>query len=129
MPIDFVNYFELKAVWVKGCRNGNVCRLNVIERGFFRACLTYTKVNGVIVSRMVLSMLRRLIEILTMTPRMEALKQGFEKVKTLIGNSLLIRVFPKILDCVKNLDYILYLGLLNHEFNLQSHLGIVSMYG
>ena len=88
-----------------------------MKGGFFRACLTYTKVNGVIVSRMVLSMLRRLIEILTMTPRMEALKQGFEKVKTLIGNSLLIRVFPKILDWVKNLDYILYLylGLLNHE--------------
>jgi len=43
-------------------------------------------------------MLRRLIEILTMTPRMEALKQGFEKVKTLVGNSLLTRMFPKILD-------------------------------
>ena len=85
--------------------------------------------DGVIVSSMVLSMLGRLIEILTMTPRMEALKQGFEKVKSLIGNSLLTRMFPKILDWVKNLDYILYLGLLNHEFNLQSHPGIVSMYG
>jgi len=129
MSIDFVNYFELKAVWVKGCRNGNIQKLNPIERGFFRACLTYTKVNGVIVSNMVLSMLRRLIEILTMTPRMEALKQGFKKVKTMIKNGNLIGMFPKILDWVKNLDYILYLGLLNHEFNLQSHLGIVSMYG
>jgi len=112
MPIAFIAYFELKAVCVKGCRNGNIQKLNPFEKGFFRACLTYTKVNGPIVNKKVLGMLRRLIEILTMTPRMEALKQGFDKIKSLIGNSLLTRMFPKILDWIKNLNYILYLGFM-----------------
>ena len=122
MPADYIDYFELKAVWVKGCRNGNIQKLNPFEKGFFRACLTYTKVNGPIVNKKVLGMLRRLIEILTMTPRMEALKQGFDKVKSLIGNSLLTRMFPKILDWVKNLDYILYLGFM--EINKPEYMKI-----
>ena len=107
-----IDYFELRRIWVKGCRNGNVRKLNPFEVGFFKACLTYTKMNGLIVSRMVLDMLRRLIEILMMTPRREALKQGFNKAKTLIENSNLIRIFPKILDWIKSLDYILYLGFM-----------------
>ena len=112
MPIDFVDYFELKSVWVKGCRNGNIQKLNSIQRGFFRACLTYTKVNGIIVNGKVVGMIRRLIDLLTMTPRREALKQGFEKVKTLIKNNNLIGMFPKILDWIRSLDYILYLGFM-----------------
>ena len=112
MPVNYIDYFELKAVWVKACRNGNIRKLNPIERGFFRACLTYTKVNGPIVSRTVLGMIGRLIEVLTITPRREALKQGFEKVKTLIKNINLIGMFPRILDWVRSLDYILYLGFM-----------------
>jgi hypothetical protein len=122
MPVDCVDYFELKSVWVKACRNGNIRKLNPFERGLFRACLTYTKLNGVIVNKTILEMLRRLIEVLTTTPRMEALKQGFEKVKSLVKNSLLIRVFPKILDWVKNLDYIIYLGFM--EINKPEYLKV-----
>ena len=112
MPMDCIDYFELKAVWVKGCRNGNIQKLNPIERGFFRACLAYTKINGPIISKKIIEMIRRLTDILTMTPRREALKQGFEKVKTLIKNNNLIGMFPKILDWVRSLDYILYLGFM-----------------
>jgi hypothetical protein len=112
MPMDCIDYFELKAVWVKGCRNGNIQKLNPFERGFFRACLTYTKINGPIISKKIIEMIRSLIDILTMTPRREALKQGFEKVKTLIKNINLIGMFPKILDWVGSLDYILYLGFM-----------------
>jgi len=36
--------------------------------------------------------------VLTITPRREALKQGFEKVKTLIKNGNLVGMFPRILD-------------------------------
>jgi len=112
MPMDCIDYFELKAVWVKACRNGNIQKLNPIERGFFRACLTYTKINGPIISKKIIEMIRSLIDILTMTPRREALKQGFEKVKTLIKNDNLIGMFPRILDWVRSLDYILYLGFM-----------------
>ena len=112
MPADCIDYFELKIVWVKGCRNGNIQKLNSIQRGFFRACLTYTKVNGPIISKKIIEMIRSLIDILTMTPRREALKQGFEKVKTLIKNNNLIGMFPKILDWIRSLDYILYLGFM-----------------
>ena len=112
MPMDCIDYFELKSVWVKAYRNGNIQKLNPIERGFFRACLTYTKINGPIISKKIIEMIRSLTDILTMTPRREALKQGFEKVKTLIKNNNLIRMFPKILDWVKSLDYILYLGFM-----------------
>ena len=122
MPIDCIDYFELKGVWVKACRNGNVRKLNTIQRGFFRACLTYTKKNGAIINKTVLDMLGRLIEMLTATPRREALKQGFEKVKSLVKNSLLIRVFPKILDWVKDLDYIVYLGFM--EINKPEYIKI-----
>jgi len=112
MPMDCIDYFELKAVWVKGCRNGNIQKLNPFERGFFRACLTYTKINGPIISKKIIEMIRSLTDILTMTPRREALKQGFEKVKTMIKNGNLIGMFPKILDWVGSLDYILYLGFM-----------------
>jgi hypothetical protein len=112
MPMDCIDYFELKAVWVKACRNGNIQKLNPFERGFFRACLTYTKINGPIISKKIIEMIRSLTDILTMTPRREALKQGFEKVKTLIKNINLIGMFPKILDWVRSLDYILYLGFM-----------------
>ena len=112
MPVNCIDYFELKAVWVRGCRNGNIQKLNPIERGFFRACLTYTKINGPIISKKIIEMIRSLTDILTMTPRREALKQGFEKVKTLIKNNNLIGMFPKILDWVRSLDYILYLGFM-----------------
>ncbi|MCC6019499.1 MAG: hypothetical protein LM601_10740 [Candidatus Verstraetearchaeota archaeon] len=122
MPIDCIDYFELKGVWVKACRNGNIRKLNPFERGFFRACLTYTKLNGIIINKTVIGMLRRLIEVLTTTPRKEALKQGFEKVKSLVENSLLIKVFPKILDWVKDLDYIMYLGFM--EINKPEYLKI-----
>jgi hypothetical protein len=122
MPMDCIDYFELKGVWVKACRNGNVRKLNPFERGLFRACLTYTKKNGVIVNRTVIGMLRRLIEVLTTTPRREALKQGFEKVKSLVKNNLLTRIFPKILDWVTNLDYIMYLGFM--EINKPEYLKV-----
>jgi hypothetical protein len=122
MPMDCIDYFELKGVWVKACRNGNVRKLNPFERGFFRACLTYTKLNGVIVNKTVLDMLRRLIEMLTATPRREALRQGFEKVKSLVKNNLLTRIFPKILDWVTNLDYIMYLGFM--EINKPEYLKV-----
>ena len=122
MPMDCIDYFELKAVWVKGCRNGNIQKLNPFEKGFFRACLTYTKVNGPIVNGKVVGMIRRLIDLLTMTPRREALKQGFEKVKSLIKNNNLIGMFPKILDWVRSLDYILYLGFM--EMNKPEYLKV-----
>jgi len=122
MSIDCIDYFELKSVWVKAYRNGNIRKLNAFEKGLFRACLTYTKLNGVIVNKTVLDMLRRLIEILTITPRREALKQGFEKVKSLVKNNLLTRIFPKILDWVKDLDYIVYLGFM--EINKPEYLKI-----
>jgi len=112
MPVNCIDYFELKAVWVKACRNGNIQKLNPIEKGFFRACLTYTKINGPIISKKIIEMIRNLTDTLTMTPRREALKQGFEKVKTLIKNNNLIGMFPKILDWVRSLDYILYLGFM-----------------
>ena len=122
MPMDCIDYFELKAVWVKGCRNGNIQKLNPFEKGFFKACLTYTKVNGPIVNGKVVGMIRRLIDLLTMTPRREALKQGFEKVKSLIKNNNLIGMFPKILDWVRSLDYILYLGFM--EMNKPEYLKV-----
>ena len=122
MPADYIDYFELKSVWVKGYRNGNIQKLNSIQRGFFRACLTYTKVNGPIISKKIIEMIRSLIDILTMTPRREALKQGFEKVKTLIKNNNLIGMFPKILDWIRSLDYILYLGFM--EINKPEYMKI-----
>jgi hypothetical protein len=67
-------------------------------------------------------MLRRLIEVLTNTPRREALRQGFEKVKSLVKNNLLTRIFPKILDWVKDLDYIMYLGFM--EINKPEYLKV-----
>jgi hypothetical protein len=122
MPIDCIDYFELKSVWVKACRNGNIRKLNPFERGLFRACLTYTKLNGLIVNKTVIDMLRRLIEALTTTLRREALRQGFERVKSLIGNNLLIGMFPKILDWIRSLDYILYLGFM--EINKPEYLRV-----
>ena len=122
MAVNCVDYFELKSVWVKACRNGNIRKLNPFERGLFRACLTYTKLNGVIVNKTVIGMLRRIIEVLTTTPRREALKQGFEKVKSLVKNNMLTRIFPKILDWVKNLDYIMYLGFM--EINKPEYLKV-----
>jgi hypothetical protein len=67
-------------------------------------------------------MIGRIIEVLTTTPRREALRQGFEKVKSLVKNNLLIGIFPKILDWVTNLDYIMYLGFM--EINKPEYLKV-----
>jgi hypothetical protein len=123
MSVDCVDYFELKSVWVRGCRNGNIRKLNPFERGLFRACLTYMKIKGPIINKKVLDMLGRLIEVLTITPRREALKYGFEKAKSLIRNSLLIRISPKILNLVRSLEYISYLGFM--EMNRLNYIRIL----
>jgi hypothetical protein len=112
MPIDCIDYFELKGVWVKAYRNGNIRKLNPFERGLFRACLTYTKKNGVIINKTVINILRKLINVLTVTPRREALKWGFSRAKNLIKNSNLIGIFPKILDWIRDVGYIIYLGFM-----------------
>jgi len=94
--------------------------LNPFEKGFFRACLIYTKINGVIINRTVLDMLRRVVELLTVTPHKEALKIGFEKVKNLIKNTALKGMFQKMLEWVASLEYIIYLGFM--ELNKPEYL-------
>jgi hypothetical protein len=106
--------------------------LNKVERGFFNACRAFVKIKGFIASPTVVCMLSRIIEKLTQTPRVQALKRGLERAKemlVLFESSGVFNWAPRAREWLMDEDFILYLGFMSlHEqsrrFGLRGTRGI-----
>ncbi|MCX8169447.1 MAG: hypothetical protein N3E39_04530 [Candidatus Methanomethylicia archaeon] len=118
--IEVICYEDLRVLWVKACRNGNVYRLSVFERALYRVCMIYCRFGGRIKSLVVLEKLKCIIEKLKFTLKREALKIGFGKICKLISNVVILNLFPKIIDWIINKNYILYIGFM--ELNNPPHI-------
>lgn len=111
MSVEPIDYEDLRSLWVKAHRNGNIRKLNLIEKALFKACIAYSKLKGRIMSRVVLENLKPTIEKLKSTPKKEALKAGFMRIHKLINGGI-IKLFPKILNWIIDENYILYIGFM-----------------
>lgn len=118
-----IYYEDLKNLWVKAHRNGNVRRLNVYEKAFYRVCMVYCRFRGKIKSFEVLKILKPIIEKLSSTPKREALKIGLERTRKLIGNHIILKLFPKLLNWIMDKNYILYIGFM--EINNPTYMKIM----
>jgi len=104
-----LDFDKLQAFWIKGLRNGNVKLLDKVQRGFYRACMVYAKIRGFISSAKLLDMLSKLIDILTQTRRILALRIGLRRaIQTL--SSPTARLFPILVSWLSDWGYIEYLG-------------------
>ncbi|MEM0085049.1 MAG: hypothetical protein QW743_03430 [Candidatus Methanomethylicia archaeon] len=110
--IEPVYYEDLKNLWVKAHRNSNICKLDMYEKAFYRVCMIYCRFAGKIKSLEVLKILTPIIEKLKSTPKREALKTGFEKVRKLLTNHTILKLFPKLLNWIMDKNYILYIGFM-----------------
>jgi len=119
--IEAVYYDDLRELWVKAHRNGNIRKLDLWEKALFKACMAYSKIAGKIRSRRILEDLKKIMEKLKSTPRIEALKAGFRKAHKWVKGEI-IKLFPKMLDWIKDKNYILYIGFM--EINNPPHLKI-----
>ena len=72
MPIHLVvdmirmalTYEELMRCWVRGFRNGNIRKLNRLQRALYRACLTYARRVGRIVNEFLVGRLKPIMGVL-----------------------------------------------------------------
>jgi len=107
-------FTELLASLKKGFRNGNWRKLNKTEKAFYRASLIYSKIHGKIVNPSVVEMLSVLVKRLLETPAVRILKRGLERAKEMLQKyeeKGVFRWVPQLKDWLKNLDYIVWLGI------------------
>ena len=106
-----VSYLELRAVWVKGFRNGNLNRLDRFKRAFYRACMLYARRTGRIVNRLLIGQLREVIDALLSSPRVQALRAGFERAREMLSSRVLVWA-PCVKSWLRNETYLVYLGFM-----------------
>ena len=106
-----LTYRELKSCWIRGLRNGNIRRLNRLQRALYRACLEYTKRVGRIVNVFLMSQLKLLMARLTTTFKLQVLKAGLESVHRILLSSV-SEWAPEVITWVREESYIFYLGTL-----------------
>ncbi|MCX8162285.1 MAG: hypothetical protein N3E44_04775 [Candidatus Bathyarchaeota archaeon] len=102
----------LQGFWVRGLRNGNVKLLSPIQRGFYKACMIYAKINGRIVSSRLLEDLSVIIDILTRSPKILALRVGLNRVFRILS-SRTVELFPIVRSWISDWRYIEYLGFVS----------------
>jgi len=106
-----LSYRELMNFWTKGLRNGNIKKLNSVQRALYRACLAYARSVGKIVNKYLLSKLKPIIETLTTTFKAKALKKGLNWIRRILSTSI-PEWAPQIRVWIREESYLIYLGVL-----------------
>lgn len=106
-----LTYEELKKCWIKGFRNGNIKKLNRLQKALYRACLAYARKVGKIVNEFLIGRLKSIIETLTTTFRTRALRAGLERLHALLLGPV-SKWAPQVRVWAHEESYILWLGLL-----------------
>jgi len=110
-----LTYEELMRCWIKGFRNGNIRKLNRLQKALYRACLTYARRVGRIVNECLVGQLRPIIETLKTTFKTQALRAGLEKLRAMLSSPL-SKWAPQVKIWAREESYILWLGLLELNF-------------
>ena len=105
-----LSYEELRKCWVKGFRNGNVRKLSRLQRALYRACLMYARKVGRIVNEFLVGRLKPIMETLTTTFRIRALRAGLERLRAMLSTSL-SKWAPQVKIWAREGSYVLWLGL------------------
>jgi len=106
-----LTYEELRRCWVKGLRNGNIRKLNRLQKALYRACLMYARKVGRIVNEFLVGQLRPIVETLKTTFKIQALRAGLERLRAMLSSSL-SKWAPQVRVWAREESYILWLGLL-----------------
>ena len=104
-------YEELIKCWVKGFRNGNIKKLNRLQKALYRACLVYARKTGRIINEFLVGRLKPIMEALTTTFRARALRAGLERLWAMLSSSV-SEWAPQVRVRAREESYILWLGLL-----------------
>ena len=106
-----LTYEELMRCWVKGFRNGNIRKLNRLQRALYRACLMYARKVGRIVNEFLVGQLRPIVETLKTTFKTQALRAGLERLRAMLSTPL-SKWAPQLRVWAHEESYVLWLGLL-----------------
>ena len=106
-----ITYEELKKCWIKGFRNGNIRKLDRLQKALYRACLVYARKVGKVINDFLIAQLKPLIERLKFTFRLEASKAGVKKARKMLLSPL-IKWVPQVRVWIREQSYIIWLGLM-----------------
>jgi hypothetical protein len=109
-----LSYTALKRCQTRGIRNGKWRTLKVIQRGFYRACMIFTKTSKNIVNPKMFRLLTELINKLISNTRTEAIRLGIQEVERLtsIYSSSGVFNWSPIKTWLTEKSYYLWLGIL-----------------
>ena len=109
-----LSYAALRACRIRGIRNGNWRLLDVVQRGFYRACLAYTRLRETIVNPKMVSLIGELVEKLTSTARIRALKAAVEevdRVTSIYSRAGVFKWAPQVKAWLQDEVYMFWLGV------------------
>jgi len=104
-----ISYYELKLCWIKGLRNGNLGKLTGFQKSYYKACLSFTRRVGRIVSVFVASHLKAIMKVLVESPKVKALEAGLNWAYRILS-SRIVEWAPQVKTWLGEEPYILYLG-------------------
>jgi hypothetical protein len=109
-----LSYTALKKCRTRGIRNGKWRTLDLLQRGFYRASMVFTKTSKNIVNPKMFMFLRKLIMKLISNTRTEAVRLGIQEVKrvTSIYSSSGVFNWSPIKSWLTEKSYYLWLGML-----------------
>ncbi|MEM2165029.1 MAG: hypothetical protein QXH09_04995 [Candidatus Bathyarchaeia archaeon] len=107
-----IDFDTLRKSWVRGLRNGNIKLISPIQRGFYKACMVYAKIRGFISSNRLIEYLYKIIDILTQSPKIIALRTGLRIAIDMLS-SRTIKLFPIVRSWISDWRYIEYLGFMS----------------
>ena len=97
-------------------RNGNWCRLNPLEKGFFMAAIWYARRKGKVVNSLVVTTLVDIIEKLKETIKDKIFQVGLAKAdEMLLRYKEVFNWAPELKEWLFNPDYVFWLGVCNFK--------------
>ena len=120
-----LTHLELRRCWIKGLRNGNLYKLDRVERAFYKACMLYARRVRYIVNRFLLGLLQPIVEKLTATPKTQALQAGLETARrmyTRLVEKGVLEWAPQVRLWLTERNFIEYLGFM--RLNTPSYLSV-----
>ena len=114
ISMSCLSYAVLRMYQLKGLRNGNWHRLCILEKAFYRACMTYYKVGQSIKSQRLVSLLNEIIAKLKSTMKVKVLQGALREIRRIIPIYLKVNVFewaPMLVDWLREESFLMWLGI------------------
>jgi len=112
--ISSLSYEDLKACHLRGMRNGNWFLLDRVQRGFYRACMVYTRLSRPIRNPRLVGFLGDLMEKMRSSRKIRALRTAAKEVERIMPICFNAGVFnwvPQLLRWLQEEQYLEWLGV------------------